>query len=151
MIWVAGGMVACTVLSGVILFLYALFTDGFDIDALRHMSPIEYVPLMGTGQFYLIYLPVFFFFNYCGEEVLWRGYILPRQEAAYGRLAWLINAILHCVFHLSFSLTALLFFLPFMLLMPYIAYKRKNTVLSIIVHFLLGAPTQIMAALGLLS
>ena len=29
-----------------------------------------------------------------GEEVVWRGYPLPKQEEAFGRWAWLINGLL---------------------------------------------------------
>lgn len=34
------------------------------------------------------------FFNVIGEELYFRGYILPRQELAHGRRAWMIHFVL---------------------------------------------------------
>jgi membrane protease YdiL (CAAX protease family) len=150
--WIIGGMLVCAVLSLMIIWIYSLFSTSFNINDLRRISPIKIVPLAGNQRFFLLFMPVFFFFNYVGEELLWRGYILPRQEkTTYGTYAWIVSMLLHWVFHLAFSLEAMLFFLPFMLLMPYLVYKRKNTYISIIIHFLLGAPTQLFVALGILS
>ncbi|MFP4323970.1 MAG: type II CAAX prenyl endopeptidase Rce1 family protein [Anaerolineales bacterium] len=40
------------------------------------------------------------FGNIIGEELWWRGYILPIQERAFGKWAWLINGLLWIVvFH----------------------------------------------------
>jgi membrane protease YdiL (CAAX protease family) len=150
LMWIIGGMLVCAIISGFIIWIYSLFAASFKIDDLRQMSPIKIVPLSGNQCFLLLFMPVFFFFNYVGEELLWRGYILPRQEiTTYGTYAWIVNMLLHWVFHLAFSLEAMLFFLPFMLLMPYLVYKRKNTYISIIIHFLLGAPIQLFVALGI--
>jgi membrane protease YdiL (CAAX protease family) len=152
LLWIIGGMLVCTIISGLIIWIYSLFSQSFKIEDLRQMSPIKIVPLTGNQRFFLLFLPVFFFFNYVGEELLWRGDILPRQEiTTYGAYAWIVSMLLHWVFHLAFSLEAMLFFLPFMLLMPYLVYKRKNTYISIIIHFLLGAPTQLFVALGILG
>lgn len=38
--------------------------------------------------------------NIGGEELWWRGYVLPRQELAFGRATWVIHGILWSVFHL---------------------------------------------------
>jgi len=149
-IWIIVGMLVCTIISGIIIWIYSLFFKSFNINELREMSPIKIIPLIGNERFFLFFIPIFFFFNYVGEELLWRGYILPRQEITkYGKYAWIVSMLLHWIFHLSFSFKAMLFFLPFMLLMPYLVYKRKNTYISIIIHFLLGAPTQVFVALGI--
>jgi membrane protease YdiL (CAAX protease family) len=149
-LWIIIGMIICTIISGIFIWIYSLLSKSFDLNELKGMSPIKIVPLIGKERFFLLFLPIFYFFNYVGEELLWRGYILPRQELTkYGNYAWIINMLLHWVFHLSFSVKAMLFFLPFMLLMPYLVYKRKNTYISIIIHFLLGAPSQLFIAIGI--
>ncbi|MCB7302854.1 CPBP family intramembrane metalloprotease [Bariatricus massiliensis] len=52
-----------------------------------------------------------FFFNYVGEEILWRGYILPRQlNSNYGKYAILINALFHCSYHFVFGINMLMSF-----------------------------------------
>ena len=147
--WIIIGMIICTLISVLLIGFWKLFSPSFDINELKEMSPIKVNPLVGKERFALIFLPIFYFFNYVGEEFMWRGYILPRQILAFGKYSWPLNMILHVVFHMAFSLKALLFFIPFMLFLPYIVYKRKNTYLSIIIHFLLGAPTQLFVALGI--
>jgi len=152
LLWIIIGMLICAIISGFLIWIYSLLSESFKITDLKEMSPIKIVPLTGNVRFFLLFIPIFYFFNYVGEELLWRGYILPRQEITkYGKYAWIVNMLLHWVFHLAFSIKAMLFFLPFMLLMPYLVYKRKNTYISIIIHFLLGAPTQLFIALGLFT
>jgi Type II CAAX prenyl endopeptidase Rce1-like len=41
--------------------------------------------------------------NILGEEFLWRGVVLPRQEVAFGRRAWVVNGILWLLFQGSSS------------------------------------------------
>ena len=148
-LWIVKSVIAAAVLTGVIILAYSKISAAFDINSLRDISPIAVVPLVGTQRIFLVFLPVFFFFNYVGEEVLWRGYILPRQLVSrYSKYACIINAIMHCVYHLAFGIKPLVLMIPFMILMPYIAYKRDNTTASIIVHFLIGAPAQTLIALG---
>jgi membrane protease YdiL (CAAX protease family) len=75
------------------------------------------------------------------EEFMWRGYILPRQEARYGKYAWLINGLLwgylvHFVMPWNF-----ISFLPSMLITPFIAQRTKNTWTSLMIH---GIPNTIL-------
>ena len=149
LLWIIIGMIVCSLISVIVIWIWSLLSDSYNLNELKGMSPIKIYPLIGKERFAIILLPIFYFFNYFGEELLWRGYILPRQELTHGKYAWIINAGLHLIFHLSFSIKALIFFIPFMLLMPYITYKRKTTYPSIIIHILLGAPTQLLIALGI--
>jgi membrane protease YdiL (CAAX protease family) len=69
-----------------------------------------------------------------GEELLWRGHILPRQELALGRWAWLANGLLwtfvvHAVLKWQY-----IGMLPSMLLTPWLAQKLRNSWASLIVH-----------------
>jgi membrane protease YdiL (CAAX protease family) len=150
--WVVAGMAVCTLASILLIGAVSLVTGSITIEELKEMSPIKVQPLEGRDRYFLLFMPVFYFFNYLGEELMWRGYILPRQEVAnYGKYAWVISAFFHWVFHMPFSLKAMLFFIPFLFFMPYIVQKRKNTSLSVLIHFLIGAPTQFFVAVGLFS
>jgi membrane protease YdiL (CAAX protease family) len=149
LLWIIVGIIVCTMISVILIGLWKLLSPSFDINELKEMSPIKVNPLVGKERIALFFLPIFYFFNYFGEELMWRGYILPRQVMAIGKYAWPLNMVFHVVFHMAFSLKAMLFFIPFMLFLPYIVYKQKNTYLSIIIHFLLGAPTQLFIALGI--
>lgn len=72
-------------------------------------------------------------FNIFGEELLWRGYLLPRMELTWGKNAWIINGIFWCLWHFFWKWN-LLIILPTNLLIPYVVQKRRNTWIGIIVH-----------------
>lgn len=151
-LWVVLGLIIAGLLCCIILLLFWCFSDSFTVDSLYSISPIAVSPLHSKELWYVIFLPVFFFFNYVGEEILWRGYIFPRQlESYYGKYAIIINALFHCIYHFVFGMKPLILMFPMLILMPLIVAKTKNTWTSIIVHTLIGAPTQIMIILGLLG
>lgn len=79
---------------------------------------------------------IFLFFNIFGEELFWRGYILPRQELANGRYAWLVHGLLWNLFHLPIYPWYILFGLPMTLAISFVAQKTGNTWTTIIMHTL---------------
>lgn len=83
------------------------------------------------------YLFGLFVFNILGEELWWRGYILPRQEAAFGAWAWLVNGFLWACFHAfyHFNLGIFLSYLPTTIPLAYVAQRTRNTWPGIIAHF----------------
>lgn len=149
--WVVGGLAVSAVASGLIVLCWKVLDPMLSLQELKSVSPIEVSALTGHDRLWIVGLPVFYFFNYFGEELLWRGYILPRQVLSLGVWAWPVNAVFHGIFHLAFGLRALAPFAPFLLLVPYLVYKRRNTYLAVIVHAILGAPMQFAIAVGLLS
>lgn len=78
------------------------------------------------------------FFNIFGEELLWRGIILPRQIMKYGSKAWVIHGLMWGLWHFYWK-WQLITLIPFALLFSYVAYKRKNTWIGIISHGTLNA------------
>ena len=89
-----------------------------------------------------------FLSNILGEELCWRGYVLPRQEARFGRAAWLPNGILWCLFHWSFGWPIMVTLLPITLLLPWIVQRRRNTWVGIIIHAIFNAAGFILATSG---
>ena len=73
-----------------------------------HPSFMAFDPLT-PGRYWILgaWLP-FWVLNILGEEFLWRGVVLPRQEVALGRWAWLANGIGWLLFHLAFGPAILL-------------------------------------------
>jgi membrane protease YdiL (CAAX protease family) len=67
-----------------------------------HFGPHDFMglPLQGAWWIPVYYAVVMLVFNICGEELWWRGYVLPRQELAFGRIAWLVHGISWSAFHL---------------------------------------------------
>lgn len=87
-------------------------------------------------------------FNVVGEELWWRGYILPRQEIRHGRFTWVLHGLLWTLFH-AFKWWDLLGLLPVCLATAYISQRTKNNWPALIAHFLfngLGLAGVIMAA-----
>ena len=77
---------------------------------------------------------IMLFFNITGEELWWRGYILPRQEKTHGRCTWLIHGLLWWLWHLAFYPWQVFALLPICLALPYIAQRRQNTWVAFVIH-----------------
>ena len=151
-VWFLGGFLTIFISMGAIMGLWKLLSLYFGLEALDTTAPfLQFTPLRGTEALYLLVWIPFFFFNIVGEELLWRGYILPRQELAFGNYAWLINGILWTLFHLFFGLHLLILILPSLFVIPYVVYKRKKTLIGIITHALLNGPAFILVSLGILA
>jgi membrane protease YdiL (CAAX protease family) len=75
--------------------------------------------------------------NIFGEELWWRGYILPRQELQLGRYTWLVHGILWAWFHVFkwWTIPALMIVC---LVAPFVAQKTKNTYPGIISHLIVN-------------
>ncbi len=72
--------------------------------------------------------------NIGGEELLWRGYALPRQEKVFGRYAWLVNGLCwNLLFHFFMNWNVLVL-MPISLTIPYLVQKYQNTWIGIYIH-----------------
>jgi hypothetical protein len=81
-----------------------------------------------------------------GDELWFRGYVLPRQELASGKTAWLLNGVLYALFY-AFMPWDLARILPSCLAIPYIAQKLGNTWPGVVAQCVLALPPLI----GILS
>jgi membrane protease YdiL (CAAX protease family) len=113
--------------------------------------PTDYLgmPLRGSWWILLVMFAVLCI-NIYGEEFLWRGYILPRQELVHGKWTWLIHGLLWTSFH-SFWKWDVLAILPGALLLSYVAYRLKNTTPGITFHWVNNGLTLVATTLGILG
>lgn len=76
--------------------------------------------------------------NIGGEELWWRGIILPRQELAFGKWAWLVNGILWDLFHFFYHTNAgsIIAYLPSTIPLAYVAQRTRSTWPGIIAHLI---------------
>ena len=81
----------------------------------------------------------FFVLNVLGEELFWRGYVLPRQEAAFGWWAWFVNGSFWAIFHLPLGWNLWLVWLPLMYIVPFVVQRRQNVWIGIILHGIVNA------------
>lgn len=93
---------------------------------------------------------VLLFFNVIGEEFWWRGYILPRQEMAFGNRTWIVHGCLWTFFH-AFKWWDILGILPLTLMLPFLVWKFKNNTIGIVLHFLINGMGLIAILVGILG
>lgn len=149
--WTVISAVSILLLTALIMLLSQLISIKFGVPELKTTPPfMQFQVLSGVQRLYLLVWFPMFFFNIVGEEILWRGYILPRQELFHGKYSWIVNSILWAVFHLCFGLDLIVILFPTLLIIPYVASKTQNTTVGIITHALLNGPMFIMVALGII-
>ena len=89
--------------------------------------------IVGRWELVALYF-VALFFNVVGEELWWRGYILPRQELAHASHAWLANGLLWAGFHF-FKWWDILALLAMTLTIAFISQRLRNNTPALIVHY----------------
>lgn len=130
----------------VVLFLWGFFdvfgwlndrwVDIFPFFEARDYAVLENLPDAAVGQWWLLGLLVpFTLFNYVlGEELLFRGVLLPKMKGVFGRWDWVANGILFSAYHLH-----LIWEIPSQILFRdwiYPGYNKlfKSFWMSVIVH-----------------
>lgn len=141
--WGAGALV---VIAAASIALQRMF-EPFLGDALIHPPFMTFEPLAGARLWLLALWIPFWVLNVLGEEILWRGVLLPRQEVALGRCAWIANAVGWLVFHLAFGWQVILL-LPILCVLPYIVQRRRNSWLGVIIHAAINGPAFVVLTLG---
>jgi membrane protease YdiL (CAAX protease family) len=92
--------------------------------------------LRGKWWVVAVYL-IFWLLNIFGEEFWYRGWMLPRQELAFGNYAWIINGLMFTFQH-WLQPWNFLAILPGALFAVYVVQRRHNTWITIIQHGLMN-------------
>ena len=99
----------------------------------------------GAWGWYGLLLALFLFNTVLGEELLFRGFLLPRMNGAFGRRDWVANGLLFAGYHLHMP-----WVIPATLLDTFIlAYPTKryrSAWIGIAVH---SAQSVVFAIIGL--
>ncbi len=90
------------------------------------------MPLQGQWWIVVVYL-LGWLLNIFGEEFWYRGWMLPRQELAFGKLAWLVNSLMFTFQH-WLQPWNFLTILPGALLAVYVVQRQRNTWITILQH-----------------
>ena len=88
--------------------------------------------LAGAWGWFAVMVVLWVFNTVLGEELLFRGYLLPRMNGVFGRKDWLANGVLFALYHLHEP-----WVIPAPLLVPVEAYAAKryrSALVSIAVH-----------------
>ena len=144
-LWAVGGFAAIGVLTGGLGAALGRLQGETNL----HPSFMAFEPL-GPGRYWILgaWLP-FFVLNIVGEEFAWRGVALPRQEAAFGGRAWLVNGLLWLLLHAAFPWQVLVTLVPITLIRPYIVQRRRSTWIGVVIHAAFGAMGFLALAFGL--
>jgi membrane protease YdiL (CAAX protease family) len=121
-------------------------------EAMDIALPTEFIGMSLAGNWWILPLmELSLIIATLGEELWWRGYILPRQELVYGNKTWIIHGLLWTSFHL-FAPWNIISILPGCLALSYVAQKLKNTWPGIIAHGLAnGILITIIIVMGIIN
>lgn len=99
-------------------------------------------------------LAALFTFTFClnivGEELWWRGYVLPRQELAFGDRTWMIHGTLWTGFHL-FKWWEVIPLLPMGLVLAHVSQRQRNSWPALIAHAVLNAVALVTVVVAVAS
>ena len=146
LLWTAGALLVIGALSVGMMRLVELLVG--EVNTQPGWMQVE--PLSGSRLWLLAAWLPFWLSNIMGEEILWRGVMLPRQEIASGSSAWFVHGIGWILFHLAFGWQLLLTMLPILLILPFVVQRRGNSWIGVIVHAGLNGPAFLAISLGLL-
>ena len=104
--------------------------------------------LHGQWGIALLFLAAYFF-NIAGEELWWRGTILPRQELSFGRHAWIVHGLMWAAFHV-YKYWEVLALAPVCLLIAFAAQRLRNNWPGTLVHFLMNLSGPLIVWIGVI-
>lgn len=145
-IWSIGGVIVVGILSMVVMKTLEFFIGEFD----HSPSFMSFEPL-SKGRYWLlaVWFP-YWLLNILGEEFLWRGVMLPRQEIVFGKYTWIVHGTGWLMFHLAFGWQLLITLLPLIYIQSYVVQKTKNSWNGVIMHGVINGPSFIAISFGLI-
>jgi membrane protease YdiL (CAAX protease family) len=140
------GLILAAILSGLIMYLAELFSGQFD-----HSPAFMAFEPLTPGRYWLllVWLP-YWLLNILGEEFIWRGVMLPRQEVAFGNQAWIVHGTGWLIFHLAFGWQLLITLIPLIYIQSFIVQKTKNSWVGVLMHGGLNGPSFLAISFGLI-
>lgn len=146
LLFALGGLVAVGVISGVVMQILEMVIGKFD-----HSPAIMQFEPLSAGRYWLLLVWVpYWLTNILGEEFLWRGVMLPRQEIAFGKYAWLIHGFGWGLFHIAFGWQLLITLVPLIFIQSYLVQKTGNSWVGVIMHGGLNGPAFLAICFGLI-
>ena len=128
--WVTGSIIAFAV-----LYFGGLAITDTILDQIGWEHPAFGMVTKAHQDWVLFF--VLLIFNVLGEELWWRGYILPRQELTHRSKTWIVQGILWAFFHIYKWWEVPAMILP-ALVVPFMAQRRRSTTPGIAMHYLLN-------------
>jgi len=146
LIWSVAGLLLVGGISMIIMKVMELMIGKFD----HSPAFMSFEPLTKGRYWLLLVWAPYWVLNILGEEFLWRGVMLPRQEVAFGKHAWIIHGFGWGLFHIAFGWQLLLTLIPLIFIQSYIVQRRKNSWIGVLMHGGLNGPSFIAICFGLI-
>lgn len=144
-LWVFIGLLLVGILTTAVMKILEHLIGPFN----HSPSFMTFEPLTeGRYWLLLVWLP-FWLLNILGEELLWRGVMLPRQEVVFGNYTWIIHGLGWGLFHFAFGWKLLLTMLPLIFIQAFVVQKTKNSWTGVIMHGGLNGPGFLAVSFGL--
>lgn len=145
-IWTGSAFLAVGVLSGLLMKGLEVLIGKFD-----HSPAFMAFEPLSEGRYWLLLVwAPYWILNILGEEFLWRGVMLPRQEISFGKYAWVIHGFGWLLFHVAFGWQLLITLIPLIFIQSYVVQKTKNSWVGVIMHGGLNGPSFIAICFGLI-
>jgi membrane protease YdiL (CAAX protease family) len=103
--------------------------------------------MAGNWRWYGLLVVLWVFNTVLGEELLFRGFLLPRMNRAFGRADWLVNGALFAAYHLHVPWVIPETLLFDSLIVAYPAKRYRSAWIGIVVH---SAQSVVLAVLVLI-
>ena len=145
-LWSIGSIIIIGILSFAIIKMLEVLIET----VASHPSFMYFEPLTPDRYWILLIWFPYWLLNIMGEEILWRGVILPRQELVFKKNAWLIHGIFWGIFHFAFGWQLLLTLIPILFIQSYVVQRRKNSWTGVIIHAVINGPSFIAIFFGIL-
>lgn len=145
-IWTVSAFLAVGVFSGLLMKGLEVLIGKFD-----HSPAFMAFEPLSEGRYWLLLMwAPYWILNILGEEFLWRGVMLPRQEISFGKYAWFIHGFGWLLFHVAFGWQLLITLIPLIFIQSYVVQKTKNSWVGVIMHGGLNGPSFIAICFGLI-
>ena len=143
--WSVSALIIIGILSFAVSKLLEIYAGKFD-----HQPPFMSFEPLTPGRYWILaaWLP-FWLLNIMGEEIIWRGVMLPRQELVFGRFTWLFHGTGWALFHIAFGWQLLFTLLPILYIQSYVVQKRSNSWTGVVIHAGLNGPGFLAVSFGL--
>lgn len=120
-------------------------------NALANIVPGMFMGMSLKGAWWLVVLyAIGWIFNILGEELWYRGFMLPRQELVPTHLGWLANGVSFWFLHIVWKWNLIALF-PGSLILSYVSQRRRTTWVGIIAHGVLNFSPIIAITAGVLG
>jgi len=144
--WSIGSIFTIGILSLLIINILEVLIGKVE----NQPSFMYFEPLTPDRYWILLLWFPYWLLNIMGEEILWRGVILPRQEIVFRKWAWFYHGVLWGIFHIAFGWQLLLTLLPILFIQSYVVQRRKNSWIGVVIHGVINGPSFIAISFGLL-